>query len=275
MAITNTETQQISTLTTHGSICPQTCIPSPKPPHRNVNTRRGLTHKRVRNTVTSQTTPTSTQKSEEKLMTDTISLLIADDYAIIRRGIRAFIERQPDLHIMGEVDSGEAAVLLAAEILPDVVLMDLVMPGIGGIEATRQLKRVSPRSQIIILTAHDEDKYILPALQAGALSYLLKDIEVAELTETVRKAAHGEPILHSRVAAHIFQVLYGTRHPSLDISTDLSDHEQEVLRLMADGLSHKEIALKLIISEMETKVHVKNIVTKLQTSDRSQATDLP
>src|SRR5437660_6726338 len=131
-------------------------------------------------------------------MTDKISILITDDHVLVRQGIRAFLEVQPDLTVLGEADSGEAAVRMAAELAPDVVLMDLVMPGIGGVEATRQLKQVSPHTQIIVLTSYHEDEYIFPALRAGALSYVLKDVGPEELDDTVRKAAPGQSVLHPR-----------------------------------------------------------------------------
>ncbi|MBV9615151.1 MAG: response regulator transcription factor, partial [Ktedonobacteraceae bacterium] len=170
-------------------------------------------------------------------MTDKISLLLTDDHAIVRQGIRAFLELQPDLTVIGEADSGEAAVRMAAELVPDIVLMDLVMPGIGGVEATRQVKQASPHSQIIVLTSYHEDEYIFPALRAGALSYVLKDVGPDELANVVRKAARGESILHPRVAARVVQELRGTRSDTPNIFTELSDRELDVLRLIADGLS--------------------------------------
>ncbi|GAC1354520.1 MAG: hypothetical protein NVSMB38_33130 [Ktedonobacteraceae bacterium] len=142
-------------------------------------------------------------------MTDKISILLTDDHALVRQGIRAFLELQPDLAVRGEADSGEAAVAMAAELAPDVVLMDLMMPGIGGVEATRQVKQASPHSQIIILTSFHEDKYIFPALRAGALSYVLKDIGPNDLADTIRKAARGESVLHPRVASRVVQELRG------------------------------------------------------------------
>ena len=204
-------------------------------------------------------------------MTDNISLIITDDHALVRQGIRAFLELQPDLTVLGEADSGEAAVRMAAELVPDVMLMDLVMPGIGGVEATRQVKQVSPRSQIIVLTSYHEDEYIFPALRAGALSYVLKDVGPDELADTVRKAARGESVLHPRVAARVVQELRGTRRDTPNLFTDLSDRELEVLRLIADGLSNAEIANKLIISEKTVKGHVSNILGKLHMMDRTQA----
>jgi len=204
-------------------------------------------------------------------MTDTISLLITDDHALVRQGIRAFLELQPDLIVLGEADSGEAAVRMAAELVPDVVLMDLVMPGIGGVEATRQLKQVSPHTQVIVLTSYHEDEYIFPALRAGALSYVLKDVGPDELADTVRKAARGESVLHPRVASRVVQELRGTRKDTPNLFTDLSDRELEVLRLIADGLSNADIADKLVISEKTVKGHVSNILSKLHMMDRTQA----
>ncbi|MBV9256453.1 MAG: response regulator transcription factor [Ktedonobacteraceae bacterium] len=204
-------------------------------------------------------------------MTDKISLLLTDDHAIVRQGIRAFLELQPDLTVIGEADSGEAAVRMAAELVPDIVLMDLVMPGIGGVEATRQVKQASPHSQIIVLTSYHEDEYIFPALRAGALSYVLKDVSPDELADVVRKAARGESILHPRVAARVVQELRGTRSDTPNIFTELSDRELDVLRLIADGLSNAEIANKLIISEKTVKGHVSNILSKLHMMDRTQA----
>jgi len=204
-------------------------------------------------------------------MTDKISLLITDDHALVRQGIRAFLELQPDLTVIGEADSGEAAVRMAAELAPDVALMDLVMPGIGGVEATRQVKQVSPHTQIIVLTSYHEDEYIFPALRAGALSYVLKDVGPDELAETVRRAARGESVLHPRVAARVVQELRGARRDTPNLFTDLSDRELEVLRLIADGLSNAEIAAKLVISEKTVKGHVSNILGKLHMMDRTQA----
>ena len=204
-------------------------------------------------------------------MTENISLLITDDHALVRQGTRAFLELQPDLTVVGEADSGEMAVRMAAELAPDVVLMDLVMPGIGGVEATRQVKQVSPHSQVIVLTSYHEDEYIFPALRAGALSYVLKDVGPEELADTVRKAARGESVLHPRVAARVVQELRGARKDTPNLFTDLSDRELEVLRLIADGRSNADIAEKLVISEKTVKGHVSNILSKLHMLDRTQA----
>ncbi len=202
---------------------------------------------------------------------ETISILIADDHALVRHGIRDFLELQPDLTVIGEAESGEEAARMAAELAPDIVLMDLVMPGIGGVEATRQVKQASPHTQIIVLTSYHEDEYIFPALRAGALSYVLKDIGPEELADTVRKAARGESVLHPRVAARVVQEVRGARKDAPNLFTELSDRELDVLRLIADGLSNAEIARKLVISEKTVKGHVSNILSKLHMFDRTQA----
>lgn len=205
-------------------------------------------------------------------MTDKISLLITDDHGLVRQGIRAYLELQEDLAVIGEAESGEMAVQMAAELAPDVVLMDLVMPGIGGVEATRQVKQVSPHSQIIVLTSYHEDEYIFPALKAGALSYVLKDVGPEELASAVRKAARGESVLHPRVAARVVQELQGTRQSDTpNLFTELSERELEVLRLIADGRSNAEIANALFISEKTVKGHVSNILGKVHRLDRTQA----
>ncbi|MDQ2714472.1 MAG: response regulator transcription factor [Chloroflexota bacterium] len=202
---------------------------------------------------------------------DKISILITDDHTLVRHGIEDFLALEPDLVVVGEADSGEKAVRMAAELAPDVVLMDLVMPGIGGVEATRQVKQVSPHSQIVILTSYHEDEYIFPALRAGALSYVLKDIGPDELADTIRKAARGESVLHPRVAARVVQELRGTRRDTPNLFTELTERELEVLRLIANGHSNAEIAQQLIISEKTVKGHVSNILSKLHMLDRTQA----
>src|SRR5437868_13161286 len=134
-------------------------------------------------------------------MTEKITIIIADDHALVRQGVRTFLDVQPDLAVIGEANSGETAVRMAAELIPDVLLMDLVMPGIGGVEATRQVKQASPHTQVIVLTSYHEDEYIFPALRAGALSYVLKDVGLDGLADRMRKAATHEAALQARVAA--------------------------------------------------------------------------
>ena len=204
-------------------------------------------------------------------MNTPITLVIVDDHALVRRGIRAFLETQPDLEVCGEAASGLDAVKLAIEKAPDVILMDLIMPELDGIEATRQIKQASPRSQVIILTSYHEDQHIFPAIRAGALSYLLKDIRPEELAEAVRKAAAGEAILHPQVAARLVQEMQGNRQEPAGPFAELSERELEVLHLVAAGLSNMEIAEKLVVSDKTVKSHVSNILAKLHLADRTQA----
>ena len=136
---------------------------------------------------------------------DAITLMIVDDHEMVRRGACSYLEAQPDISVVAQAGTGEEAVRLAQEFIPDVVLMDLVMPGMDGVEATRRVKNVSPRTQIIILTSFHQDEYIFPALQAGAISFLLKDVKAADLLEAIRRAARGEATLHPKIAMRVIK----------------------------------------------------------------------
>ncbi len=204
-------------------------------------------------------------------MSERISILIVDDHTVVRQGVRAFLEVQPDFSIAGEAESGEQAVQLAQELIPDVVLMDLVLPGIDGVEATRQIRRVSPRTQVIVLTSYYEDEHVFPALRAGAISYTLKDIRPAELVEIVRKAAAGESVLHPRVASRLIQEVRQARRTVPPAFAELTERELEVLRMIAEGRSNASIAEQLVLSEKTVKGHVSNILGKLHMEDRTQA----
>jgi len=204
-------------------------------------------------------------------MSEQVTVVIVDDHAIVRQGIRTTIEVDPHLSVIGEANSGEAAIQLAGELVPDVILLDLVMPGIDGAEATRQIKRVSPHTQVIVLTSYHDDEYIFPALKAGVLSYILKDVSITELIDVIHKAARGESVLHPRVASRVIQELRGTRQEVPNLFTELTEREVEVLRLIAAGFPNAAIAEKLVISEKTVKVHVSNILSKLHMLDRTQA----
>jgi NarL family two-component system response regulator LiaR len=204
-------------------------------------------------------------------MSETITVLLVDDHAVVRQGVRTFLETQADLSVVGEAGSGEEAVRLAAQHVPDVVLMDLIMPDMDGVEATRKVKQGSPRSQVVVLTSYHEDEHIFPALKAGALSYVLKDLNAEELADAVRKAAVGEAVLHPRVAARVIKELQGLRADKVNPFTALSEREMEVLKLIADGMSNAEMAVKLVLSEKTIKGHVSNILSKLHLADRTQA----
>lgn len=200
-----------------------------------------------------------------------INILIVDDHSVVRQGIRAFLEAQADLTVIGEAESGEQAVQLAQKYLPDVVLMDLLMSGMNGVESTRLIKQVSPHSQVIVLTSYYEDENIFPALRAGAISYTLKDIHPTELVETVRKAAQGESVLHPRVASRIVREVREFKPMVPEAFAELTERELDVLRLIAVGASNAIIASKLVLSEKTVKGHVSNILSKLQITDRTQA----
>lgn len=200
-----------------------------------------------------------------------ITVLLADDHELVRRGVRAFLDTLSDIEVVAEAATGRGAVALAAQHHPDVVLMDLLMPDMDGVEATRQTKKVSPHSEVIILTSHHEDEHIFPALRAGALSYVLKTLTPNALAEAVRHAARGGATLHPRVAARIVRETYGPKDAVPNAFTELTERELEVLKLIAAGHSNQGIAADLGISEKTVKGHVSNLLNKLQLGDRTQA----
>jgi NarL family two-component system response regulator LiaR len=204
-------------------------------------------------------------------MSEVVTVLLADDHQLVREGVRAFLETQPGIEIVGEAATGEEAVSLSQTLVPDVVLMDLVMPGIGGIEATRRVREVSPRTQVVALTSFHDDAYVFPAIKAGALSYLLKDAGPEEIAEAVRAAGRGEAKLHPRIAGRLLQQVRGAEPGAVNPFTELTEREQEVLRLIAQGMSNAEIAATLSISEKTVKAHVSNVLSKLYLVDRTQA----
>lgn len=199
-----------------------------------------------------------------------INVLLVDDHQVVRQGLRDFLELQDDIDVIGEAGSGEEGVRLARELLPDVVLMDLVMPGIDGVEATRQVKEVSPTTRVIVLTSFADDNKVFPAIKAGAISYLLKDVSPEDLAHAIRAAQRNEAVLHPDVAARLMQE-FSTPRPSETRIDQLTEREMDVLRLIARGKSNREIADKLVISEKTVKTHVSNILSKLHLVDRTQA----
>ncbi len=202
-----------------------------------------------------------------------ISVLIADDHAVVRQGLRTFLELQEDIDVVGEAADGEQAVAAAAALQPDVVLMDLVMPRLPGVDAIERLCASGSTARVIVLTSFlDEDK-LLPAVRAGAAGYLLKDVEPAQLASAIRIVDRGEALLHPAVAARVLQELVSPhaaparaeRHESL------TAREREVLALVARGSANKAIAVELGVAEKTVKTHVGNILAKLGLSDRTQA----
>ena len=202
---------------------------------------------------------------------DAITVMIVDDHEMVRRGACSYLEAQPDISVVAQAGSGEEAVKLAREFIPDVVLMDLVMPGMDGVDATRKVKDISPRTQIIILTSFHQDEYIFPALQAGAISFLLKDVKATELVEAIRRAARGEATLHPKIAARVIKTFRSLEPEEATPFMILTDREMEVLKLIAKGYSNDKIADQLVISVGTVKGHVSNILSKLHLVDRTQA----
>ncbi|MEO7430520.1 MAG: response regulator transcription factor [Dokdonella sp.] len=199
-----------------------------------------------------------------------IRIVIADDHVLVRQGIRAFMETHDDLDIVGEAEDAAGAVALCAEHRPHVALVDLVMPG-GGVEATRAIRAASAKTQVVLLTSFEDTQQIVAAVQAGALSCLLKDIDADALADTLRKAARGEAVLHPRVAAKLMDTLRRGGEPGGEALQSLSQREREVLTLMAEGLSNLQIAERLGIGEKTVKTHVSNVLSKLNVNDRTQA----
>lgn len=201
-----------------------------------------------------------------------IKVLLVDDHKIVRQGVRAYLHTLADIQVIAEADSGANAIRATAQHQPDVVLMDLEMPGdVDGIVATRQIRKNHPKTQVIVVTSHHQDEYIFPAVRAGAISYLLKDVEPDELAAAVRKAANGEAVLDSRVASRIILELQGIRQDDVNPFTELSEREFDVLRLIAAGKSNAEIATTLVIGESTVKTHISNLLRKLHLGDRTQA----
>lgn len=205
-------------------------------------------------------------------MPEPIRVLIAEDHPVVRRGLRGFLETYAEFQVVAEAEDGLQAVALAREHVPDVILMDLLMPRLGGVEAIEQIMAFSPATRILVLTSYAEDELLFPAMRAGALGYLLKEVEPEDLVGALRAAARGQATLHPRVAARLVQ---GATHPALppaeDELTELSERELDVLRLVARGLSNKEIAEQLYLAEGTVKSHVSNILSKLQLAHRTQA----
>lgn len=200
-----------------------------------------------------------------------IRVLLTDDHAIVRKGVRALLATERDIQVVGEACSGREAVAQAEALCPDVILMDLVMPELDGIEATCRIIAQQPGTHILILTSFAADEKVFPAIKAGALGYLLKDSGPEELVEAIRKVHRGEPSLEPSIAR---KVLLELSHPPKQqpLSTDpLTEREFDVLRLIAQGCSNKEIALKLSVSDLTVRTHVSNILAKLHLASRTQA----
>jgi DNA-binding NarL/FixJ family response regulator len=201
-----------------------------------------------------------------------IRILIADDHAVVREGLRAFLQLQDGLQVVGEAEDGAEAIAQAERLRPDVILMDLVMPRLDGVGAMRELRRRMPDVRVIVLTSFLDDDRLLPAVQAGAAGYLLKDVEPSELARAVRAAHAGEAMLDPAAAARLVGAIAdGQATAAAEERERLTRREREVLELIAQGRSNKRIAFELGISEKTVKAHVGRLLAKLGVADRTQA----
>jgi len=198
-----------------------------------------------------------------------IRVLIVDDHAVVRQGLRFLLEQQADIEVAGEAADGEEAIEAVRGQVPAVVLLDLMMPKIDGLTALREIKRISPATQVVILTSHQGDAQLFDAIKAGAISYVQKTSGVEAVVESVRAAARGESRLDASVAAKVLEEVRRPRAP--EAVDQLSKREIEVVTALARGLSNKEIASELGIGEETVKTHVSNILSKLHLADRTQA----
>lgn len=218
----------------------------------------------------------------------TINLLLVDDHAVVRKGLQVFLSTQPDMKVIGEASNGREALDKTAELNPDVLLMDLHMPIMDGIETAKALRCSHPQVKVIVLTSFSDQDHVLPAIRVGIKGYLLKDIEPEELVAAIRKVHNGQVELHSEAASQLMTLMATTTLEPLEISSSepntpstasaaitgldlLTPREQEVLDLIALGMSNKEIASKLVITEKTVKTHVSHVLGKLNLTDRTQA----
>lgn len=212
--------------------------------------------------------------------TEGITVFIVDDHDVVRKGLRFYLNARPDITIVGEAGDAQGAITGVAAEVPDVVLMDLMLPltpggppsDQGGVQATRQIRQSSPHSQVVVLTSYANDELIFSAIKAGALSYLLKDADAETVLNAIHAAGRGEAILHPRIARRLMaEVVTPTRGQAPNPVADLTAREVEVLQLIGQGHSNAEIAAELFVTERTVKAHVSNLLSKLHLSDRTQA----
>ena len=200
---------------------------------------------------------------------DKITVVIVDDHTIVRQGLRTYLELQPDVVVVGEAANGSEAMAVVKDNLPDIVLMDLVMPVMDGVDATRAITAMSPSTRVIVLTSFSEDEKVFASIKAGAQGYLMKDVLPSDLVAAIRTVNRGEAQLDPEIARKVMQE-FANPQPVAP-KHDLTDRELEVLRLIAQGKSNKDISEDLVLSEKTVKTHVSNILQKLHLSDRTQA----
>ncbi len=198
-----------------------------------------------------------------------ISILIVDDHAIVRQGLRTYLDLQSDMRVVGEASDGKQATEKVKDLLPEIVLMDLVMPGMDGVQATREITAISPSTRVIVLTSFSEDEQVFNSIKAGAQGYLMKDVLPQDLARAIRTVYRGEAQLDPEIARKLMHE-FSNPQPTKP-KHDLTERELEVLRLISLGKSNKDIAEDLVLSEKTVKTHVSNILQKLHLSDRTQA----
>jgi DNA-binding NarL/FixJ family response regulator len=203
---------------------------------------------------------------------DTLQALVADDHPLIRKGMRALLSATSDMTVVGEASTGQEAIELATQLQPDVILMDLQMPGINGVEATRQILRVSPHIRILVVTLFEDDASVFTALQAGARGYILKDAQEEEIVRAIRAVGNGEAIFSPAIATRLIDY-FATPRPKIaqDLFPTLTEREREILQLIARGSSNSDIAKQLSLSGKTVSNYLSNIFSKLQVTDRTQA----
>ena len=204
---------------------------------------------------------------------DKIKVLLAEDHVVVREGTRELIRHEADMEVVGEASDGEEAVELANKLQPDVIIMDIAMPKLSGIEATKQIKALRPDTAVLILTAYDNDQYIFALLEAGAAGYLLKNVRGRELIDAVRAVYAGESVLHPAVARRVIGQLVSPApsHTGARVTEPLSERETDVLKLAAKGISNKDIAMELFLSPRTVQAHLGNIFNKLGVASRTEA----
>lgn len=202
-----------------------------------------------------------------------IRILIADDHPLLREAMRNAFEQHEDMEVVGEAGDGEDAVMLSSKLKPDIVIMDIVMPKLSGIEATKQIRKITPATAVLILTAYDDDRYVIGLLEAGAAGYLLKSARGKALVDAVRTVYAGESVLHPAIIAKVLK--YGMRMQDAGVDKgleeQLSDREMEVLKLASKGMSNKDIAKELFLTVRTVKAHLSNIFNKLDVASRTEA----